>query len=308
MLIVYFLSDTHDKRMSFHHYRIDKLANEERLLREKLKMESKIRKQKEKKRHSKTMEGQRYSRTFEPVRNSLNELKNIQKSITPVEENLIDVEDDTDHLPPPMISIKEQKPSTLYIRAIQSIPRKNLDDGVFGLNVQTNRIGANTFHVSGDTLITMNDVNGSTKSFDINDYKLWQLLLVKRPSSIGLDLKTNQKLLQDYIDIVDTLDLVQDAEESRIPYRNRAKFKLLSRKHGSGFLFSTRPPLFHPSTVVLPSDKKGLLRELLLAVAELRAGNTSMQNLVVPLAKEAKRKGILPRNLLTADEMTWIFA
>ena len=154
----------------------------------------------------------------------------------------------------------------------------------------------------------MNDVNDSTKSFDINDYKLWQLLLVKRPSSIGLDLKTNQKLLQDYIGIVDTLDLVQDAEESRIPYPNRVKFKLLSNKHGSGFLFSTRPPLFHPSTVVLPSDKKGLLRELLLAVAELRAGNTSMQNLVVLLAKKAKRKRILPRNLLTADEMTWIFA
>ena len=82
---------------------------------------------------------------------------------------------------------------------------------------------------------------------------------------------------------------------------------------GSGFLFSIRPPpfekrLFHPSTVVIPSDKKGLLRALLQAVTELRAGNTSMQNVVVPLAQEAKRKKILPANLLTSDEMTWVFA
>ena len=84
---------------------------------------------------------------------------------------------------------------------------------------------------------------------------------------------------------------------------------------GSGFLFSIRPPpskkekrLFHPSTVVIPSDKKGLLRALLQAVTELRAGNTSMQNVVVPLAQEAKRKKILPANLLTSDEMSWVFA
>ena len=102
-------------------------------------------------------------------------------------------------------------------------------------------------------------------------------------------------------------------------YTTRAKFKLFPKSmktnFGSGFLFSIRPPptfkrkkrLFHPSTVVIPSDKKGLLRALLQAVTELRAGNTSMQN-VVPLAHEAKRKRILPVNLLSPDEMTWIFA
>jgi len=44
------------------------------------------------------------------------------------------------------------------------------------------------------------------------------------------------------------------------------------------------------------------------ALAELRAGNTSMRNLVVPLAQEAKRKKILPKNLLSVDEETWVFA
>ena len=108
----------------------------------------------------------------------------------------------------------------------------------------------------------------------------------------------------------------------------RIKYKIikdLDPKIGQGFLFSVRPPPFaasaattataaaadkriKPSTVVIPSDKKGLLRELVKAVAELRAGNTSMRNLVVPLAQEAKRKRILPRNLLSADEKTWVFA
>jgi len=62
------------------------------------------------------------------------------------------------------------------------------------------------------------------------------------------------------------------------------------------------------STVVVPSDKKGLLRALYQAVAELRAGNTSMQNLVVPLAQEAQRKKILPPHLLSPDETNWVFS
>ena len=50
------------------------------------------------------------------------------------------------------------------------------------------------------------------------------------------------------------------------------------------------------------------MRALLQALAELRAGNTSMRNLVVPLAQEAKRKNILPKHLLSPDEETWVFA
>ena len=82
-------------------------------------------------------------------------------------------------------------------------------------------------------------------------------------------------------------------------------------KTGTGFLFSVQPPpslLKKASTVVIPSDKKGLLRELYKAVAELRAGNTSMQNLVVPLAQEAKRKRILPKGLLSKKEQNWVFS
>ena len=65
-------------------------------------------------------------------------------------------------------------------------------------------------------------------------------------------------------------------------------------------MFTTRPPL------LIPSDDPGLLRSLYVALAELRAGNSSMQNIVVPFPQEAKRKGILPENLLSADEETWV--
>ena len=61
-------------------------------------------------------------------------------------------------------------------------------------------------------------------------------------------------------------------------------------------------------TVVIPSDKEGLLRALLQAVAELRAGNESIRNLVVPLAQEAERKNILPKGLLSPEELTWVYA
>ena len=97
-------------------------------MREKLKIESQIRKHREKNRRLKVKEGQRYSRILEPVTNSLKELNNIQKTVTLVEENLIDVEVDDTNLPAPMISIKEDKTSELYIKAIQSIPKKFLDD------------------------------------------------------------------------------------------------------------------------------------------------------------------------------------
>ena len=219
-----------------------------------------------------------------------------------------------------------EKPGALYLRAIESIPLKSRDDGVFGLG--TNYIGNNSFVVNGNTLVATNLDDGSVQSFEIDDYDLWRLLLVKRPRDIELNLndRAGQQVLHDYIEIVGRLDLIRNAVALGVPYKTRAKFKILPKAMrkitGSGFLFTTRKPpipfpiskkkrhhrLFHPSTVVIPSDKKGLLRALLQAVTELRAGNTSMQNLVVPLAKEAKRKKILPNNLLSPDEMTWVFA
>ena len=129
--------------------------------------------------------------------------------------------------------------------------------------------------------------------------------------------------VKNYVDIVHKLNLVEIAIRNHPrTYKNRSKYKLIESfsTKGTGFLFSVSPPPFlnkdiekkkkiiKPSTVIIPSDKKGLMRALLQALAELRTGNTSMQNFVVPLAKEAKRKKILPPNLLSPDEETWVFA
>ena len=297
--------------MSNHYLRVEKLANEEQLLRKKLKIESKIRSQRRRDKHSKHTESLKYSRILEPVTKSIEQLKNVEK-ITPKEENLIDLDEDNDDIQVLSHSEIDEKPGELYLHALDSIPLQFLDDGMFGLNVNTAEIGNNTFSVIGNMLTTQNKTHGTVNNFEINDLELWQLLLVQRPKLVKLDLrdKHGRDILREYKRIVNTLDLVQDAKNEGTAYANRAKFKLLNGKKGSGFLYSVRPPpfMFHPSTVVVPSDNKGLLRELLQALAELRAGNNSMQNIVVPLAREAKRKNILPPNLLTPNEMNWVFA
>ena len=295
--------------MSFHYLRVDKLANKEQLLREKLKIENRLRQQREREKQSRHAESVKYSRILEPVTKSIEQLKSVERTV-PKEENLIDLNDETEVLSRP--EIEEEKPGELYLNALDSIPLQLNDDGVFGLNVKTGEIGNNTYSVVGNMLITQNKTDGTVKNFEIDDPKLWQLLLIQRPTMIKFELKSqhDHDILHEYKNIVSTLNLVQDANNKGILYRKRAKYKLLTLKKGSGFLFSPQPPpfLFHPSTVVLPSDKKGLLRELYQSVAELRAGNNSMQNIVVPLAQEAKRRNILPQNLLTPTEMNWVFA
>lgn len=117
--------------------------------------------------------------------------------------------------------------------------------------------------------------------------------------------------MESYIQIANKLHLLETAEERGGKYYKKfSKFRILNKaRSGSGFLFSIKPPPFvKPSTVVIPSDNKGLMRELVKALSELRAGNTSMRNLVVPLAQEARRKKILPKYLLEPDEETWVFA
>ena len=303
--------------MSFHLYRIDSLADEKCLLTKKLNREKQIRKHREKNRRLKSAKSHEYSTIFEPVTKSLDDLKDIHKTAAAATAAVPLQSDETIRDSPPLVS--DGKPGALYLQALDSIPITSLDDGVFGLNVHTQSIGNNSFYVDNNSLIVENKDDGTIQTFDINDFVLWQLLLVKRPHDVGLNFKNGKRkdVLKQYLDIVKSLNLIHDANKRGVPYRTRAKFKLFPKSmktsFGSGFLFSIRPPpfekrLFHPSTVVIPSDKKGLLRALLQAVTELRAGNTSMQNVVVPLAQEAKRKKILPANLLTSDEMTWVFA
>ena len=303
-----------------------RLEDQIRMMEEMLQLQSKIRNRKEKERILKTDQSGKYTKIFEPVTKTIEKLVQLKHPVQqqPIqrveeEEDLINLKDVEKEEAP---DEEEYKEPSIYHDVLQSIPPRYRDDGVFGLNAQNHSIGDYQYRVVGNRLEVYND--GVRRQYEINDIHLWQLLLAQTANGINLKTKTGGRYLpfvKDYKRIADDLDLVAYAFENfdRLSIRRRSKYKLitsvLGEKKGSGFLFSVKPPPFvnnkkkriKPSTVVIPSDKKGLLRELYKAVAELRAGNRSMQNLVVPLAQEAKRKRILPRNLLTADEKTWVF-
>ena len=182
---------------------------------------------------------------------------------------------------------------------------------MLGLDIKTHTIGEYEYEIEGNKLRCINENSDDEAVFEVDSLELWLLLLVKNPTRIELKLKTGKEYLPfvyEFKDIADRLQLVASSQHS-LGFRFRRKYKILQdlEHAGNGFLFTTRPPV-KPDTVVLPSDKAGLLRELYTAVAELRAGNTSMQNIVVPLAAEARRLGCLPKNLLSPEEETWVYA
>ena len=86
-----------------------------------------------------------------------------------------------------------------------------------------------------------------------------------------------------------------------------------------GFLFSTQGPSpktknqkpktesksSSSRTIVIPRADRTLLRNLSLALSELRAGNEGERETCVQLSREAKRRGILPPHLMTREEMMW---
>ena len=336
--------------MSYFH-QIKTVKDEEQMLKKILSIQTQIRARREKERLARNSQNEKYTKIFEPITRTLKDLSDIPTTSTTTTlhpnhaENLMDFKDatnlidvkDNPNLPPPSLIPEDSDikydiktdyddDDDLFLHIVRSIPAREKDDGVFGLNVDNKRIGDNTFTVKGDVLRVYNDENGSEVTFQINDGELWKLLLAQRPKQI-MELKTLKgnyiPAVKNYVDIVHKLHLVEIAIRNHPrTYKNRSKYKLIESfsTKGTGFLFSVSPPPFldkdiekkkkiiKPSTVIIPSDKKGLMRALLQALAELRAGNTSMQNFVVPLAKEAKRKKILPPNLLSPDEETWVFA
>ena len=325
--------------MSYHPYRVRSIEDETRLLEQMISLQNRIRVSKENQRRVKSSQNSAYTRMFQPVTDSL---KKLQPTKPPVKVEVststpgpddVEKEDDGKHessddaAEEPVVKNfaeefdENEGPGDLFRRVLQSIPERSRDDGVFGLDVKKHRIGDYNFVVNGNDLYVFdpdsNDPNDSV-TYTIVDPDLWKLLLVQRPKDIKLELTDAQgnatPALVRFRDIVHDLFLVDSAVDASVGVDRRAKYKLLSDKKGRGFLFTSTEPdflrktLVNPNVVVVPSDKKGLLRELLKSVAELRSGNTSMQNIVVPLAQEAKRLKILPPNLLSPKEMSWVFA
>ena len=315
---------------------MSRLTNQIRMMEEILKLQSRIRAKKEKERALKTSRNEKYTSMFEPVTSTLEKLKP-QIIKHQIEERELKSEEDENTVPnevkdessdggsdtliaEPDTDFEDEDNISIYHTVLDDIKRDIRDDGVFGLNVNDQRIGDYHYRVVHNTLIAYNNVQEFR--YVIKDENLWKLLIAKTPNNVQLKLRSGGRyrdFVKEYKKIVDDLGLVNAAFQNydASSVRRRAKYKIIKSMEmkGSGFMFSVRPPPFaaagkrvKPSTVVIPSDKKGLLRALVKAVAELRAGNTSMRNLVVPLAQEAKRKRILPRHLLSADEKTWVFA
>ena len=203
--------------MSYHPYRLQSIEDERRLLQKMLVLQDRVRMAREKDRRLKSSQTSHYKKMFQPITNSLNQLKVSQvpkvDSSTSTAEPLPTekIEPDENIEPDEMIEPDEliepdeknepkeiendeddsvtikNNPGEMYLKAVNSIPERLRDDGVFGLNLKTKRIGDYTYMVDGNTLHIVND-DGEVRSYVIEDYKLWQLLLVKRPNDIRLKL------------------------------------------------------------------------------------------------------------------------
>ena len=288
--------------------KIKDIEDQEQMLEEILSLQAEIRSQREKKRRLNTSQHEKYTRIFEPVTSTIAKLAP-QPAPQPAQVP-----------PPPKQEIKEEEEDVkffdepnndLFRQALYEVPENLRSDGVLGLDIITHTIGEYGYEIEGNKLRCTNENSDDEAVFEVDSIELWLLLLVKNPTRIELKLKTGKEYLPfvyEFKDIADRLQLVASSQHS-LGFRFRRKYKILQdlEHAGNGFLFTTRPPV-KPDTVVLPSDKAGLLRELYTAVAELRAGNTSMQNIVVPLAAEARRLGCLPKNLLSPEEETWVYA
>jgi len=286
--------------------RINNIDEEGKLLEEMLTLQKQIRKRREKKRILKTNNSERYKTMFEPVTKSIEKLAPPTAPSLPTIPPIAPIVTLPSLPPPPPPPPMHQNLGDLYAKALNDVPRRKRDDGILGFDTTNHHIGNFNYDVSENTLsLFMNGV--LEHEYYIDDINLWKLLLVKNPKSIELDLKDADKKYLDFVEkykkIAHDLNLTDDVTSS---VRKRTKYKIIEDV-GRGFMFTLRPPI-NPTTIVVPSDNQELMRQLYLTLAELRAGNTSMRNIVVPLAAAAKRKGLLPENLLTPDEEMWVFA
>ena len=305
--------------MSYHPYRLHSIEHEENLLTEIVQLQDKIRRDKGKNRQLKSAEERHFTKVFKPITASLDNLKKRSEGKSTTTANYDDDENEGGVMDEDKIKIE---PGRLYYEALRNISSRSLDDGVLGLNDRSKKIGEYVYSVDGDTLRVFND-RGEMRSKVIKDYNLWRLLLSQTPKGLPVTDENgrNTPAVNEYIKMADDLGLIDSAlRRGFTGLKRRDKYKLLVHKEvvGRGFLFTSRRPGFlknnrkrsivHPSVVVVPSNKKKLMRELMKGVAELRSGNTSMQNVVAPLAQEAKRLKILPPGLLTDKEMAWVYA
>lgn len=287
----------------YHH--ITSLADEEKLLSEIIQLETQIRKEKEQKRVQKNTQSEKYTGIFEPITESIQSLAHQKPKEDLITGDLLQFETKPEQVQDKPVK-RDTEQINLYQKALQIIPKKARDDGVFGLDSGRRQVSGRPYWVEGNLLLVNNE-DGTISEIEINDLDVWLILLSQNPTKI-IDL--SDSAVRRYREIADELNLIPLVQFTTKNFKKRAKYKLLRPHEGTGFMFSTRKPSFMSSSepIVIPSDPEGLMRALLQTVAELRAGNESIRNLVVPLAQEAERKKILPKGLLSPEELTWVYA
>ena len=279
-----------------------KIKKETGLLEEMIRLETKIRAQREKERWKNRSHNEKYVKMFEPITRTMKSLADVQQQqqkhydvkneeeqpdlidFSPEEETFVPIhtpKEEEQHggtwIPQDLTTLDHPPQESLYKQALDSISKKDRDDGIFGLNWKQKTIGGRPYSVTGNTLFVERE--DGTKAFNINDINVWMLLLKQRP-----DRTLDEKAVEIYRELAKKLNLVSKAQISGVRYWNRAKYKLL--EHGSG--------LFTPSTIVIPSDRAGLLRDLSVTLAEYHAGNVGLLRRAKALIKEAKRRKFLP--------------
>ena len=205
---------------------------------------------------------------------------------------------------------------------IAKIPEGQRDDGTFGLNWKRKQIGGMPFSVT-DKGVQVTTGPGEVRDIKIKHFDTWKLLFYQNPEDKDIVLKSNGRdtpAVQEYRNIVRELNLVNIVENSNKPkgYQKRKKFTTFFLKNvkGTGLLFSYKKPssfpgssheksgeglksgFFPPNTVVIPSENKDLLIKLATSLSERDAGNSSLQNLIVSLAREARKRKILSKATL----------
>ena len=175
---------------------------------------------------------------------------------------------------------------------------------MLGLDSARKLINYRPYSVSDNNVLAVKNEDGSESRVKIEDPSVWTILLAQNPERL---IHVTDDAVERYREIMDTLGTEARIQHTHKNYRKRVKYRLLHKSEGAGFLYSVRKPP-PPEPILIPSDKEGLLRALIQSVAELRAGNENMRNIMVPLAQEAQRRNILPAQLLSPEEMTWVYA
>ena len=329
-----------------HFHPINTIDDETDLLSKIIHLETQIRAKKERERLLNTGQNETYSRIFEPITRELKSLAQIEQKPTPVAPPATapavsplaspvrvkspitpvapatapataTVNPDTPHTAPAATAVPRvifQSPQ--YQTLVSKIKENNREDGYLGLDIHTHTTAGNPYTVQGGLLKVT--VDGEIKTFTIKQSKTWTMLLAKNPSKCNPSLTYTNSVTgqlyphaEEYRKIATKLKYVdycnQITANSKINLRIRTKYKLLTanskQQTGKGFLFSVKPPTHIP---ILPSDPQGVLRELQKAIAEYKAGNKSMRNVIAPLAAQAKRMKILPKKF--PKEFNWIYA